>query len=207
MKERPILFNDAMVRAILDGRKTQTRRIVKFPKGALLEEISKPWMRPTVWLPEQGESVLMDCPYGQTGDRLWVRETWQAWHEFNAMRAADIPEDAKLRINYPANGNTWDARMRPSIHMPRWASRITLEITGVRVEQLQDISEADAQAEGIAGPYDVGYSAYQVPGDSKPRYSTAAAAFETLWDSINSGSDAWDANPWVWVIEFQKVPA
>lgn len=195
MVERPILFNSAMVRAILGGTKTQTRRVVK---GAALE-----WLEPWMFAPEfvaASENAM--CPFGHSGDRLWVRETWACLdsHTRPGSRLAyraNTPDGERVRV---------DAPWRPSIYMPRWASRITLEITGVRVERLQAISEADAQAEGCTqnhngyfwgGPH-AEYGRKQMP--------TAKAAFADLWDSIN-GPGSWDANPWVWCVEFRRLEA
>lgn len=217
MTERPILMSGPMVRAILDGRKTQTRRVVKpqpshftpspnvhhprhpaayfdaycnAPKtGANPRGMSDRWCW---WTPDnrQGPDWIR-CPYGAPGDRLWVRETWGTGGYFPwpyGYRA-----DGK---EYP--GECW----RPSIHMPRRASRLTLEVTVVRVERLQAITQADARAEGVvdtSGAWD------HVPGGlldtsrAGPR-----GAFEALWNSIN-GADSWDANPWVWVVEFRRV--
>jgi hypothetical protein len=175
MKERPILFSGPMVRAILDGRKTQTRRAIRPPM---------PWR--DGWGVGLGE---YNCPYGQPGDRLWVRETW-------------APKQWEKGACYRATGDLLDTghcQWRPSIHMPRWASRITLEVIGVRVERLQDISEADAEAEGCeplpmcGGPEVGGYNCYQ-------------SGFELLWGSINGKLAPWSSNPWVWVVEFQRIP-
>jgi hypothetical protein len=177
-KERPILFSGEMVRAILDGRKTQTRRVVK---------------------PKPDDSGLWNndkCPYGKPGDRLWVRETF----------FVDGP-----RIQYRADhhGAPKETIWKPSIFMPRHASRILLEIADVRCERLRDISEADAIAEGVA-------SFRPVPGDGDPEtlyanymnkgrlsYRKAYFSFMTLWQSIN-GPESWNANPWVWVITFKR---
>lgn len=195
MKERPILFNADMVRAILDGRKTQTRRVVKADFdiiGECDDGSLWPWREDC----ENGGDIWYPCPYGQPGDRLWVRETWaMSGHQRVEYRAA------------PADGSDFRCvdRWRPSIHMPRWASRITLEITAVRVERLQDISEEDAKAEGVwkYGDEDCWkiYTKTTSFGTSCPRRS-----FESLWQSIN-GPDSWNANPWVWVIEFKRVEA
>lgn len=170
MKERPILFSAPMVRAILDGRKTQTRRVVKLRNGQYMPPSEKADING--W-----RQMLRNCPYGQPGDRLWVRET-----HFDAKRLNEG------RILYRADGDVSRFGWTPSIHMPRSASRITLEVTGVRVERLQDISEADAVAEGVV--WEQGQTAINV--------------FETLWESIN-GAGSWDANPWVWVVEFKRA--
>lgn len=190
--ERPIPFDGAMVRAILDGTKTQTRRIavktsqpdfvypVDFdPVEALIEIESK----------RTGTRYWKPCPYGQPGGRLWVRETWQAWSEFDNTKADEISDEAKKRLNYPADGNTWDARQRQNIHMPRWASRILLDIVSIRVEQLQTISEADVAAEGTS---------------RFPPRPLSRDDYKQLWERIY-GANAWSANPWVWVIEFKRV--
>lgn len=186
MTERPILFNDAMVRAILDGRKTQTRRIMK---GAVLD-----WIR----LPGGGVSsqFIADaanrlCPFGHPGDRLWVRECW-------SDAGANAPELTLYRASYPHHvpsryeniPASAEIRWRPSIHMPRWASRITLEITCVRVERLNDISGADAVAEGVRSRL--------------PDNGIAVSEYRDLWEYIN-GPGSWEKNPWVWVIEFKIV--
>ena len=185
---RPILFKDEMVRAILDGRKTQTRRVMKpQPEGGLDFTPFAPFGV------VNGKGNPLICRHGQPGDRLWVRETWQHLH--NEGQKADQFEQWQqnsidcfyLADESSPNNKPMSGRWRPSIHMPRWASRITLEITDVRVERLQDISNEDAVAEGIGTPCDMRYAALD--------------AFKPLWESIN-GPDSWEANPWVWVIEY-----
>lgn len=200
IKERPILFSGPMVRAILEGRKTVTRRPVK---GAGL-----------VWLDNFTPEYVADpennlCPYGKPGDRLWVRETWYCDHfevqQGPYLRPADMfdldqsREDGELV--YAADGlapyeqeqPTW----KPSIHMPRWASRILLEITAVRVERLQDISRSDIRAEGLECPAEL------ASDDVSPNYRDwYPAAWRELWESTGGN---WDANPWVWVLEFKQV--
>ncbi|MGZ4953603.1 MAG: hypothetical protein ACXV8Q_00705 [Methylobacter sp.] len=221
MNEHPILFGAPMVNAILDGRKTQTRRIMKqqpvFIPNKGFEVVDKGGNK--IVYPSKQSICHFRSTYGQQGDRLWVRETYMpdapmdgTWAdvEFYGCKNAPLsliptryqkPEHCLFRATWNGEDLTgW----KPSIHMPRWASRIDLEITGIRVERLQDISEADAIAEGITGPHDVGYQAYKVPDDSKPRYSNAISAYESLWESIN-GRESWEANPWVWVIEFKKL--
>ena len=183
MKERPILFSGPMANAIRDGRKTQTRRKVKFPLKDPLTGCDVAG-REVNSLIRQGDSP---CPYGQPGDRLWVRETW-APH-------ADMPRSAIYRCDrggdYQDNV-TPNFRWRPSIFMPRWASRILLEITAVRVERLQDISNEDALAEGV-----------DLSGGLRMR-TMPWALYRELWESIN-GDGSWEANPWVWVIEFKVL--
>lgn len=183
MKERPIIFRAEMVRAILAGRKTQTRRIVKPLHMATVDSEQFP--------------ILAMCPYGSPGDQLWVREAFI--HE-----PADYCWEASVSIPcrpaftvYRADHevDTRGAGWKPSIHMPRWASRITLEITDVRVERLQDISEADAKAEGVSMPD-------RTP--TPPDFWSYQQEFRHLWEQIN-GPGSWNANPWVWVIEFKKL--
>jgi hypothetical protein len=188
MKERPILFSAPMVRAILEGRKTQTRRVVK--KSAEMD--TNGFM---ALVPDEKK-----CPYGQAGDRLWVRETFHVCphHDDVFYKSDDLLLPRKCMAH---------RRWRPSIHMPRWASRITLKITGVRVERLQDISEADAIAEGIEPDGD--FWKHYGPHPLKDLGENVAHAypvnsFRSLWHSIN-GPESWAANPWVWVVEFKCV--
>lgn len=190
MKERPILFSSPMVRAILDGRKTETRRVYKPTESSPWEilgedENGKPW--PFVQ-DEYGDFTLRPCPYGEVGDRLWVRETWadlrgKGFDTEVAYKASTGSEGDEVRKSY---GIKW----RPSIHMPRALSRISLEITGVRVERLQEITECDALAEGCSrgGSWD----------------TAPSLQYRDLWEQIN-GPDSWDLNPWVWVIQFKRV--
>ncbi len=208
MTERPIIFNGEMVRAIREGRKTQTRRPIKHqPGGAYLGYIKE---RNTYWLQGEPSSVEVKCPFGLPGDRLWVRESFWC---VDLPEMGDVPcllyEDEFER--YQQSTKDFESRPcslkfghHPSIHMPRWASRLILEITNIRVERVQEITEEDAIKEGITGPHDVGYKAYRIPGDSKPRYSRAEVAFEYLWDSLY-GEGAWELNPWVWVIAFERL--
>ncbi|HID1059785.1 TPA: hypothetical protein ACXDFA_004240 [Enterobacter roggenkampii] len=206
MTERGMIFNGEMVRAILDGRKTQTRRIMKNqPAGdypdtpALIRSVDGGFQ----WYGHYGESSIFNCPFGAVGDRIWVRETW-------AEAGASAPDLKLYRANYPAHVPTHyenvppaeDVRWTPSIHMPRWASRITLEITGVRVEQLKSISEDEARSEGGARLREGFWKHYQ-PGWTQHQLS-ARGSFATLWDSIY-GSGEWDRNPWVWVLEFKRI--
>lgn len=222
MKSRPILFTGPMVRALLDGSKTQTRRIVKPKIAEVLEwsggkadadddrELDELLGQRTeanglrAWCadyPEEGSEVIR-CPYGQPGDQLWVRESF---------RKLDCGE-----IDYHADGReVWErmqdhialpdaAKWKPSIHMPRWASRITLEITGVRLERLQYISEADAIAEGIERFTDwlpSGHWKRYKDGGENAYVDNPIASYASLWTEIN-GPGSWEANPWVWVVEF-----
>lgn len=209
MKQRPILFKSEMVQAILAGRKTQTRRALKMQPSWVESNnplVSSGWQykgkkglpKLSSWpTKEDFATALLECekcPYGKIGDQLWVREAWSTHAEFDGV----MPSSLETRsIHYWADGECQTGKKRPSIHMPRWASRILLEITDIRVERLQDISEEDAQAEGCDNSKSE--SAIEVGWYEKPR-----RAFERLWESIN-GVGSWEANPWVWVVEFKVV--
>ena len=269
MTERPILFSAPMVRALLAGTKTQTRRAIKLPHENPLGK----W-EPTTFggpnggrtragatIPEQGgiwhtrTGDSLGCPHGQPGDRLWVRETW-TWN--GGQGGPKAGEFAKLWVTYAADGqkreiapggvvplpkqppqrdgevyslrdatedfrydgeNTyvdrltrWWRRKIPAIHMFRWASRITLEITAVRVERLQEISEADAQAEGAQRFPDLPYGgqpdnrwSMELPSSTGQCLHTPRMAFANYLNKVN-GEGTWDANPWVWVVEFKRLP-
>jgi len=212
-KERPILFNGAMVRAILAGQKTQTRRAVKVPPafdfiGGAGDDQDDPrnWGAEDEnglwWALAAGPDTdrVLACPYGQPGDRLWVRETWcHAWDD-----ERDQWSDPE-RYHYRADGievvHVDDGERSPwcpSIHMPRRACRLLLEITDVRVERLQAISEADAIAEGLTQTKAGGW----LPGPcDHPEW-----AFHQLWNQVY-GESSWDSNPWVWAITFKRIEA
>lgn len=232
MKERPIIFSAEMIKAILAGRKTQTRRIIKLQPpcdgqnwqiSTLVDTTARENLKhrgKQCWVVMDGLNEI-DCndryfspPYGYVGDRLWVRETWcHKWEDsgpvYNTEGNFDntcvwyyatddepeaVDDDGWLKFN--KNGcqaSPW----KPSIHMPHWASRITLEITNIRVERLQDISEEDAKAEGCE-------SILENAGTIQARRGTVRRAFSILWDSIH-GQSVWNLNPWVWVIEFKRV--
>lgn len=196
MKERPILFSGLMVRAILEGRKTQTRRVIK-PQPECLQDVQA-----IQYHLATGEPLIVGrgCPYGKPGDRLWVRETWNAWRQSNLEHnewdtcdcaPSEIPERyGAVKLEYAATSQSvgpW----RPSIHMPRWASRITLEIESVRGERLQDISNEDCWNEGMCDA-------------TNPELKANRKWFFELWESIN-GPGSWDLYQWVWVIEFKEV--
>lgn len=205
MKDRPILFSAPMVRALLAGNKTQTRRTLKLRPGFDLEQRDDGQWWPWAEHPERCDDVWMDCPYGQPGDRLWVREAWRVIDVADCFAPREIT--AAHRIWFEADGQHKPpaGRYRPGMFMPRWASRITLEVSGVRVERLQDISEADAQAEGttpIPDPWDHVRLACADIGCSGPQ--PHRLGFRELWRDIN-GPDSWDPNPWVWVVEFKRV--
>lgn len=231
MKERGMIFNSEMVRAILDGRKTQTRRIMKNqPAGdypdtpALIRSVDGGFQ----WYGHYGESSIFNFPFGAVGDRIWVRETWGVVsHELDEdgriqpwspdRPATDIHEMPfgngyySGHAIYAADGDfTWgdddgyeDGRScwKPSIHMPRAACRILLEITCVRVERLNNISQEDAQAEGMEL---TGWRPTYSDPDSGGEVWTPYDNFAQLWESIY-GEESWKANPWVWVIEFKRI--
>ncbi|OKO50307.1 MULTISPECIES: hypothetical protein [unclassified Pseudomonas] len=206
IKERPILFSAPMVRAILEGRKTVTRRTVKATKAhadgfIMLDHGKGGWPYNAFGdftSDHEGMEYPIACPYGKPGDRLWVRETWArvgncdpGYLTFGATYPACLPP--KLE-NIPAAS---EIRWKPSIHMFRRDSRILLEITEVRVERLQDISRADIRAEGLLCPPEL------ASDDVSPNYRDwYPAAWRELWES--TGGD-WNANPWVWVVEFKRV--
>lgn len=229
MKERPILFSGAMVRAILDGRKTQTRRVLKLPHQNPLGA----WEPTTIGGPHggrtaSGETIPLQggiwhtrtggClmhPKGQPGDRLYVRESLAPtrneagtvidWHY--AADGAKVSRMPGLKSEFgDAMAFAHLARMSvPSIHMPRWASRILLEIVSVRVERLNDCSVRDAIAEGLWRDDEVPFNGpWFASTDSHRGFADPREAYESLWDSIN-GAGAWAANPWVWVVEFRRI--
>lgn len=208
MKERPIIFSASMVLAILEDRKTQMRRIVKFPDGLTTHddwieahEIAPAeyvfWSGPKQVNPDFTRSVYKPgdgiiCPYGKPGDRLWVRETWQP-----GARDIGMPEYA-----YRADGEVWyDGRWRASIHMPRVASRILLEITDIRVERLREITHEDAMAEGFEL---TGWRPTYYDPDSGGEARTPQDNFAEMWEKIH-GSESWWQNPWVWAITFKRI--
>jgi len=224
MREHPIIFSTPMVQAILDASKTQTRRVIKpQPKGSLVRQEGNQFF---AYLDKVASYIPIKCPYGQVGDRLWVREAWRiiGWWEGNPYRleyrdgeimdephdSIDYDEDKYSDYAYQCDndciktgiqsredgcfefseGQVIPTRWRPSIFMPQWASRITLEITEIRAERLQEITDKDAIAEG----WDANNSAY-----------SPLTWFEKLWDSINGKKYPWVNNDWVWVISFKVV--
>ena len=205
MKERPVIFNSEMVRAILDGRKTQTRRPIKFP---LLDKNMGCELAGNEFAGEVRAGNYSNVPFGQVGDRLWVRETWQGplvdeehledyranVEKFQAPQFCEYAADGGARPEFCDLDDNVRQGWRPSIHMPRWASRITLEITAVRVERLNDISEEDARAEGVEPSQHI----------ITPPEALYRVGLLKLWQSIY-GEESWSANPWVWVIEFRRV--
>lgn len=198
-KERPILMNGAMVRAVLDGRKTQTRRIVKPQHLKFFNQSAADMM---------GDWSNRPFPYGQPGDRLWVRENFCPVYAQDPTYNNGEPIEIDYAATYKHGDRLVTPKWKPSIHMPRWASRILLEITGVRVERLQDISDEGALAEGInkiAHGREGYFYHYQRTEAHQNNKCFADDAFQELWESIN-GPGSWDVNPWVWVIEFKVLP-
>lgn len=233
--EHPVLMNGEMVRAILDGRKTQTRRLVK-PPFPIRGECDLRWIdgsdHPEIygaggaWLP-------LSCPFGRVGDRLWVRETWRPifFQGGTGGYVGTVSEHVEYRASegkllllkctvacdgtpyvehsdgygkafrdacYWSTRTGGSGRWRPSIHMPRWASRLTLEITGVRVERVQSISEDDAKAEGFTAAYR--------EGSDEATYIEGPGGFRWAWDRLYAKSGlGWDANPWIWVLSVKKI--
>jgi len=201
MKERPILFSAPMVRAILSGTKTQTRRVVK--PQPLSVDGGVPFGNAPKWAHAEPGCAVMRCPYGKRGDRLWVRETWQHHEGGNVYDAAGCVADSfEPETVYKASSPNYHGPWRPSIHMPRWASRITLEVTGVRVEKLQDISEADARAEGARECDPVSGREVLLAGPSQR--GSFVLHYRDIWEQIN-GPGSWDANPLVFVVEFNRA--
>lgn len=225
IKERPILFSEAMIRAILEGRKTQTRRVVKWKvrqKGLNLafsgleagfyhsDLVASGYVLRSrggaggCW---NDRTWPIHCPYGQPGDRLWVRESFSFGISDNPADKGQVgfmfgEEGDGLHPDSPKDSAQWCRtwKKKPSIFMPRWASRIALEVIGVRIERLHEISEADAKAEGVK-PF---------PKDPEGDCFTDGlhrTAYQFLWNEINGwrGPKCWDANPWVWVVEFRRV--
>lgn len=226
MKEHPILFSAPMVRAILDGRKTQTRRVVKpQPDEDGLSQVKEMVGNNGDWFDTNDNRYV--CKYGHPGDRLWVRETWSV--NFYGGGSVDGGVHQHYGVEYKADfgvknihldhydenlGKLFDTQRgewRPSIFMPRWASRITLEVTGVRVERLQEITEEDARSEGVeeARKCETHEFLNGVPlkkiGNHRAEVSGYGLSFMRLWDSINGKKFPWESNPWVWVIGFKKL--
>ena len=213
MKERPILFNAAMVRAILAGQKTQTRRILK--TQPIHDHVLQGWIAdkqandPAIAVFGEKRdypthSISIRCPYGQVGDRLWVRETFVFGYEIDDG-CSPIGEEKIWYRATDALDNWYDMGLdcevnvpwKPSIHMPRGASRILLEITDVRIERLQCISQADAIAEGCSGKYGHLFG-------SDVTIEHPIEQYKDLWESIN-GEGSWGNNPWVWAISFKRI--
>jgi len=245
--ERPILFSGEMVRAILDGRKGMTRRIVKpqpqehhwsvlpgYEQHALLMPTPQgPMARIWHYYDGMEDGVRwIKCPFGKPGNRLWVRETWQVRDDKSYYTKADLKAH---RTEHPNCAEIWEKTQPPEafpdwrspIFMPRWASRLTLEITAIRVERLQEITEADARAEGVpdgqratapddkhANCVNCGQHRNQHVGQVRGCFGGTGTIFSTntyrggfafLWDQINGKRASWESNPWVWIVEFKRV--
>jgi hypothetical protein len=203
MTDRPILFSAPMVRAILEGRKTVTRRVLKprpYNRDGDAVDISKAKSARIVTGHDGLDYIQFEHPLGgpltahmasyQPGDTLWVREAWRANTEWDGNPPRDIPPGSPVQYEADSPTLTCGGRYRHARFMPRWASRITLNVTGVTVERLQDITEEQAWAEGV----------------SVPSPAHAVRGFRNLWNNIN-GPDAWDQNPWVAAISFERVTA
>lgn len=221
--EKPILFSTEMVRAIFKGRKTQTRRVIKhshayivYPQKCTSEEIRDIKNEPAQFAPEEMTAAIdwltKHCPYGQPGDILWVRETWNTSENIRPP----INNPFIYRADFNEYGVTkWDTKWKSSIHMPREAARLFLLVKNIRVERLQDITEKDAEAEGISAingflldhsnewcKYTVMAAATQ--GRERPSMADNIGGFAYIWDRINAKRGyGWRVNPWVWVIEFE----
>ena len=232
-KERPILFSAPMVKALLEGRKTQTRRALRTqPLDVLPMKGNKSgieWIGLMKRDPEM-KGLVFRCKLGQPGDKLYVKETFRVSAKHDASPPRSLPFDRGLSIAYAAGGMMcrdevggpyishpnddlydadWMGKTRVSIHMPRRASRITLEIISVRVERLNDISEADVVAEGVKYSQRAISSYESIPCfwdylNNQPDYRNARDSYASLWESIN-GAGSWEANPFVWVVEFRRI--
>lgn len=247
MKERPILVSTPLIRPILTDLKVHTRRLIRLPEGYDLAQNATVSHRHGIWWEVRCEpwaTVVVRCPFGVPGDRLWVRETWRSvgwrpenghWIEYAADNAKvwrEAPEDV---LSVDVYNHAHPDRWRPSIHMPRWASRISLEVTEIRVQRIQDITEEDARAEGLPRNWTDGEPGwnpdehgYLTPagcyadesGDDSPEcwvwwkgrrevgvVYTAREAFQLWWGYINGerAGGSWEANPWVWVVAFKRV--
>jgi len=226
MKERPIIFSGPMVRAILAGRKTQTRRVIKpqpLSRTQFYQQCWDPYSRDLFYYPAEhrtppetknstvdeiasvGEHVR--CPYGKPGDRLWVRETHRFAHHPELWDVVEYRADEAIRKPTGLDNNTGyqfsqlcdmnNGKWRPPVHTPRWASRILLEVTEVRVERVQDISTEDAIAEAACEALENDFAATHLNAYPKE-------AFQALWDSLNGKRGyGWDKNPWVWCVSFK----
>lgn len=188
MKERPIIFSSVMIRALLSGRKTQTRRTVKGRHLRLIQDSDGAGNR---------MSLIDKNPYGQSGDRLWVKETWRTMEYLDSCRPSllpsDIPVDYKADLGEPCM-NGMSKKWRSSLFMPKHLSRITLEIVDLRIEKLTECSEIDAELEGVEIK----------EGADNSNHSTYKASYKEIWESIN-GVGSWADDPLVWVLDFERV--
>lgn len=226
-----------MVKAILEGRKTQTRRLIQFPARFSLPAVKAEWIPKTfpesvsgwVFDNHEGHVTKLGCPHGEVGNRLWAKENWRTRKQWDGIMPRELPlaplirgVDGKADMNDPDNwryfreqfvhfeaepekNGTLHGKLRPSIFMPRWASRINLELTEIRVERLQEISEDDAKSEGVQ--FYAGYwSGCPHPIKGSPKYfNTPVQAFQSIWDFINGKRAPWASNPWVFAETFRRV--
>lgn len=196
MKEHPVLFSTPMIQAILENRKTMTRRVVKWPvNGENRNGLIRLWMPND--LEKNRNEIIKRCPYGKVGNKLWVRETWCSSCSNGKTACYKTDNNGKLLAYWPQCKETI---VKPSIFMPRWASRITLEITSIKVERLWDITPQDAVAEGAD---------YMPPAKLRDERLTASQiVFAGLWDKLNAKRGySWANNPWVWVLSFKVINA
>lgn len=219
MKERPIILSTPMVQAVLDNKKTMTRRIIKgVPDMGERWTVSNPYHTSEFWTFSGNTEAKIKCQYGNVGDELWVRETWAPYPfgdpgrsaTYIAYKADNSVMHCHLTPGFHKSYTSGDAsrilKWKPSIHMHRHASRINLKITSIRVEQIQDIKESDCIAEGIQSDEHDGKLVYKnydktIGGET---WGNALYSFQSLWASIN-GQESWFRNPFVWVIEFEKL--
>lgn len=226
IKERPILFSGPMVRALLEGRKTQTRRVIKdvptyphlgrpimdWPLSAVYQEDGRFWLDVQTDVDDNSHKELV-CPYGQPGDRLWVRETWGTLEWMTVIGPPRLREEIVYRAGPHPFGQDvphgWAAgkdKWRPSIHMPRSASRLTLDVTDVCVERLQEITEAQAKAEGAFATEIYGEGVTPGVLTSAPPRIDHIDNFRELWEKLNGPRGyGWNVNPWVWVVSFKVL--
>jgi hypothetical protein len=215
--ERPILFSAPMVRALLAGTKTQTRRALRVQPPPGTFQVST-WHHPDprphffAWqeLPHETAMIADDwahpCPYGAPGDRLLVREAWRTDPQFDYLPPRDLdPSVAPVQYEAGPHADVLGGKLRPSMFMPRWACRLVLTLESVRVERLNDISEADALAEGVTPMWEPGCSGRLMEAFNGFSFRPAASAYADLWEQIN-GPGSWSANPWVWVLAFRCGP-
>jgi hypothetical protein len=214
VKEKPVIFSGPMTKAILSGTKTQTRRVIKpQPTDSWMREQVTDWslyytrnrwgrLEKHLWICHPTENKEIVCPYGKPGDQLWVRERWYCAGEHEC-------DGYPVRYEVDADlARAVSTKWRTPIFMPRWASRITLEITNIRVQRVQEISEADAIAEGVRQLRDGSgtYAGREGPGNLVTPWPTAKEAFADGWDAINAKRGfSWSSNVWVWVLEFKKL--
>lgn len=213
-RERAVLFSAPMVRALLAGTKTQTRRPVN-PQPETQHDGEPYWhvggyrvwgYRPPAAVPLRAGGNPLLCPYGKPGDRLWVREAWRTDPQFDCLPPRDLdPAVAPVQYEAGPHADVLGGKLRPSMFMPRWACRLVLTLESVRVERLNDIGEADALAEGVTPKWEPGCSGRLMEAFNGFSFRPAASAYADLWEQIN-GPGSWSVNPWVWVLAFRCSP-